>query len=104
MAYNSLLRTTKLIQYNIHLLYKNNKGADYSNKANETLVCNYQGDDMEIGFNSRYLIEMLNSLNCDEVQLETSQPSRAGILTPVDGSAQGEMILMLVMPSVIKKQ
>lgn len=75
---------------------------DYSNKANETLICNYQGDDMEIGFNSRFLIEMLNNLTCDEIQLEMSQPNRAGILTPNDGTAEGEIITMLVMPSLIK--
>ena len=75
---------------------------DYSNKADETLICNYQGDDMIIGFNSKFLIEMLNNLSCTEIQLEMSQPNRAGILTPNDGTAEGEIITMLVMPSLIK--
>ncbi len=35
---------------------------DYSNKAEERLTCDYQGDDMQIGFNSRFLTEMLNNL------------------------------------------
>lgn len=77
--------------------------ADYSNKANETLICNYEGDDMEIGFNARYLIEMLNNNVCEEIQLEMSQPNRAGVLKPIDGLAEGEQVLMLVMPSVISK-
>ena len=63
---------------------------DYSNKADERFICNYQGDDLEIGFNSRFLIEMLNNLDSDEVMLEMSMPNRAGILTPLDGLDVGE--------------
>ena len=74
---------------------------DYSNKAEERLTCAYQGDDMQIGFNSRFLSEMLNNLNANEVQLEMSLPNRAGILTPVDGLDEGELVTMLVMPVML---
>jgi DNA polymerase-3 subunit beta len=74
---------------------------DYSNKAEERLSCDYQGDDMQIGFNSRFLTEMINNLNSDNVQLEMSLPNRAGILTPVDGLDEGEHITMLVMPVML---
>ena len=74
---------------------------DYSNKAEERLTCDYQGDDMQIGFNSRFLTEMLNNLSSDDVQLEMSMPNRAGILTPVDGLDEGEQITMLVMPVML---
>ncbi|MGE5943368.1 MAG: DNA polymerase III subunit beta [Flavobacteriales bacterium] len=74
---------------------------DYSNKAEERLTCDYQGDDMQIGFNSRFLTEMLSNLNADDVQLEMSLPNRAGILTPVDGLDEGEQITMLVMPVML---
>lgn len=74
---------------------------DYSNKAEERLTCDYQGDDMQIGFNSRFLLEMLNNLQSDEIQLEMSLPNRAGILTPVDGLDEGESVTMLVMPVMI---
>lgn len=74
---------------------------DYSNKAEERLTCDYQGDDMQIGFNSRFLLEMLNNLQSDEIQLEMSLPNRAGILTPVDGLDDGETVTMLVMPVMI---
>tara|TARA_R110002049_G_scaffold309155_2_gene517720 strand:- start:1296 stop:2414 length:1119 start_codon:yes stop_codon:yes gene_type:complete len=74
---------------------------DYSNKAEERLTCDYQGDDMQIGFNSRFLTEMLNNLNADEVQLEMSMPNRAGILTPIDGLDEGEQVTMLVMPVML---
>ncbi|WAC02234.1 DNA polymerase III subunit beta [Lacinutrix neustonica] len=74
---------------------------DYSNKAEERLTCDYQGDDMQIGFNSRFLTEMLNNLNATDVQLEMSMPNRAGILTPVDGLDEGEHVTMLVMPVML---
>jgi DNA polymerase-3 subunit beta len=74
---------------------------DYSNKAEERLTCDYQGDDLQIGFNSRFLTEMLTNLQSDEIQLEMSLPNRAGILTPVDGLDDGEVITMLVMPVML---
>lgn len=74
---------------------------DYSNKAEERLTCDYQGDDMAIGFNSKFLNEMLNNLNSDNVTLEMSIPSRAGILSPIDGLDEGEHITMLVMPVML---
>lgn len=74
---------------------------DYSNKAEERLTCDYQGDDMQIGFNSRFLTEMLNNLTSSDVSLEMSLPNRAGILTPIDGLDEGERVTMLVMPVML---
>ena len=71
---------------------------DYSNKAHERLTCNFEGEDIKIGFNSRFLSEMLNILQSTTVQLELSTPIRAGILKPIDGLDEGEEILMLAMP------
>src|SRR5690554_6762397 len=74
---------------------------DYSNKAEERLTCSYQGDDIQIGLNSRFLTEMLGNLTSDEISLEMSLPNRAGILTPADGLDEGENITMLVMPVML---
>lgn len=74
---------------------------DFSNKAHERLNCNYSGDDMEIGFNSRFLLEMLNNLDSDVVNLEMSAPNRAGIIIPSDSLEEGEDVLMLVMPVML---
>ena len=76
---------------------------DFSNEANERLTCNYAGSDLEIGFNSRFIVEMLNNLESDEVQLSMSEPSRAGILTPVSKDNDKEDILMLVMPVMLNR-
>ena len=74
---------------------------DFSNKADERLNCDYPGDDMQIGFNSRFLSEMLSNLTSSEVLIEMSLPNRAGILTPIDGTDEGEKITMLVMPVML---
>jgi DNA polymerase-3 subunit beta len=74
---------------------------DYSNKAEERLTCSYQGDDLQIGFNSRFLVEMLGNLDSEDVSLEMSLPNRAGILTPADGLDEGEQLIMLVMPVML---
>ena len=76
---------------------------DFSNEANERLTCNYDGDDMEIGFNSRFLMEMLNNLDTTEVKLEMSEPSRAGLLMPAVKDNEDEDILMLVMPVMLNR-
>ena len=74
---------------------------DYSNEAKERLTCNYSGEDMEIGFSSKFFQEMLGNLSQTEIQLEMSAPNRAGIITPVDNQNADEDILMLLMPVML---
>ncbi len=73
---------------------------DFSNEAYERLSCQYEGEDMEIGFNARFLIEMLNNLSGEEVTLEMSTPNRAGLLIPQTNDER-ENVLMLVMPVML---
>ena len=74
---------------------------DFYNEAKERLACSYMGDDMEIGFNSRFFQEMLGNFDSNEVKLEMSAPNRAGILTPVDNENEAEDLLMLLMPVML---
>ncbi|MFB9842704.1 DNA polymerase III subunit beta [Mucilaginibacter ginsenosidivorans] len=73
---------------------------DFANEAHERLSCQYDGEDIEIGFNARFLIEMLKNLGSEEVVLEMSTPNRAGLLLPVAGD-ENEDVLMLVMPVML---
>ena len=77
---------------------------EYNNRANETIPCNYEGDDMEIGFNSKFFMEMLSNLSSDDILLEMSYSTRPGILTPADGLDEGEKIYMLVMPTMLSSE
>jgi DNA polymerase-3 subunit beta len=70
---------------------------DFSNEATEQLSCQYSGEPMTIGFNAKFLIEMLSVLEDEEVKLELSTPNRAGVLLPHDQD-ENENLLMLVMP------
>ncbi len=74
---------------------------DYSNEAQERLTCHYEGDDLEIGFNSKFVLEMLNNIETNQVRFEMSEPNKAGLILPVDNEVKGEDILMLVMPVML---
>ncbi len=73
---------------------------DFSNEANERLSCEHNGEDIEIGFNAKFLVEMLNNISSREVTLKFSAPNRAGLIVPSD-KAENEDILMLVMPVML---
>lgn len=74
---------------------------DFANEAKETLPCSYEGEEITIGFNSRFLVDMLNNLTSETVVVEMSAPNRAGILLPGTPGEAGEDILMLVMPVML---
>lgn len=76
---------------------------DMATDAREELNCNYQGEEMEIGFNANYLTEMLNNVDTEMLLMEMSTPDRAGIIYPYDEQAEEtqENILMLIMPVVL---
>jgi len=73
---------------------------DFSNEANEKLSCEFNGEDMEIGFNGKFLMEMLNNIDSKTVNLELSEPNKAGLIIP-QGDDSSENILMLVMPVML---
>lgn len=77
--------------------------ADLANEGKERLSCTFEGEDIEIGFNSKFLIEMLVNMECDEVILEMSAPNRAALILPAEGSELEEDILMLVMPVMLNQ-
>ena len=76
---------------------------DFSNEATERLTCSYEGDDMAIGFNSRFMQEMLSNLSVDEMRMEMSALNRAGIIFAVKNENDKEEILMLVMPVMLNQ-
>jgi DNA polymerase-3 subunit beta len=74
---------------------------DYSISAVERLNCEYDGEEIEIGFKSTFLQEILSNLSGKEIRLEMSDPSRAGLLLPAEMEEEEENILMLLMPMMI---
>jgi DNA polymerase-3 subunit beta len=73
---------------------------DFSFEGNERMNCQYTGEDMQIAFNAKFLIEMLNAAEGDEITIELSTPTKAGILRPSE-KEENEDLLMLVMPLML---
>jgi DNA polymerase-3 subunit beta len=74
---------------------------DFSISAYERHKCLYEGDDMEIGFKSVFLIEILSNIASQDVVIELADPTRAGLFLPSETANEDEDLLMLLMPMMI---
>ncbi len=73
---------------------------DFSFEGNERMNCQYDGEDLQIAFNAKFMIEMLGAIDANEVAIELSTPNKAGIIRPLEQD-EAEDIMMLVMPLMI---
>lgn len=73
---------------------------DFSFEGKEMLSCQYSGEDMKIAFNAKLMVEMVNNLDGNEIQVELSTPTRAGIFRSVD-KVENEDVMMLLMPLMV---
>jgi len=96
-------QSTHQIRFRItgQMLHLSAEDIDFANNADEELACEYNGDDMEIGFNSRFMIEMLGNVDSENVKLEMSAPNRAELIIPTARAHPDEDLLMLVMPVML---
>ena len=76
---------------------------DFSNESNERLTCSYDGEDIEICFNSKFLMEMLANIESNEIKIKMSTPNRPGILVPGIIDNPNEDLTMLVMPVITNR-
>jgi DNA polymerase-3 subunit beta len=74
---------------------------DFAISAVEKIKCDFDGQEMEIGFKSTFLIEILSNLASADVRMMLSDPSRAGLLLPAEQEFEQEDVLMLLMPMMI---
>ncbi|TRZ76646.1 MAG: DNA polymerase III subunit beta [Chitinophagaceae bacterium] len=73
---------------------------DFSFEGNERMSCEYKGEDIQIAFNAKFLIEMLSAADTDDIFIELSTPTKAGLIKPSE-QAPNEDLLMLVMPLML---
>lgn len=73
---------------------------DFSFEGNERMSCAYDGEDLQIAFNAKFLIEMLSGADTNDVSVELSTPTKAGIIKPSE-QEENEDLLMLVMPLML---
>jgi len=71
---------------------------DFSNEAKEKIDCDYKGADLEIGFNAKFLSDILSGLDCDEIIIELNKSNNAGVIKPYKTK---DDILMLIMPVML---
>ena len=74
---------------------------DYSMSGHETLSCQYDGEEIAIGFKSPFVQEILANIESENVVLELSDPTRPGLFLPFENEDSGEDLLMLLMPMMV---
>lgn len=95
-------KSTNQVRFKLsgNILHLHAEDTEYANKANMQIPCDYSGEDINIGFSSKFLSEMLAVLGSEDIVIKMSQANRPGIIEPVDGLEDGESILMLSMPVI----
>lgn len=95
-------KSTNQVRFKLsgNILNLHAEDTEFANKADMQVPCDYNGEEMNIGFSSKFLSEMLSVLVSEDIILKMSQPNRPGIIEPVDGLEENESILMLSMPVI----
>ena len=75
---------------------------DFSFEGDERMKCRYDGEDLAIAFNAKFLIEMLSAADSDDIKIELSTPTKAGIIKPTE-QEDDEELMMLVMPLMLNQ-
>jgi len=89
------------LQFTTNQITVSAQDVDFSISAYERHKCLYEGDDMEIGFKSVFLIEILSNIASQDVVIELADPTRAGLFLPSETANEDEDLLMLLMPMMI---
>ncbi len=95
-------KSTNQVRFKLsgNILHLHAEDTEYANKADMQVPCDYNGEDINIGFSSKFLSEMLAILGADDITMKMSQSNRPGIIEPVDGLEENEHLLMLSMPVI----
>ena len=95
-------KSTNQVRFKLsgNVLHLHAEDTEYANKADMNIPCDYKGEDINIGFSSKFLTEMLSVLGSEDITMKMSQPNRPGIVEPLDGLDENEHILMLSMPVI----
>ncbi|MDO4225769.1 MAG: DNA polymerase III subunit beta, partial [Bergeyella zoohelcum] len=95
-------KSTNQVRFKLsgNVLHLHAEDTEYANKANMQVPCDYNGEDINIGFSSKFLSEMLAILGSEDITMRLLNSSRPGIIEPVDGLEEGETLLMVSMPVI----
>jgi len=73
----------------------------FSIAAHETMACQYDGEDLTIGFKSPFIIEILSNMNCGELVMKFLDSKRAALVVPAEDEEESEKICGIIMPIMI---
>ena len=95
-------QSSRLIKLHLedNLLTVSAQDIDFSTSAEERIPCEYNGDELSIGFKATYLIDILGNISSTDVILQLADPSRAGLILPLENQ-ENEDLLMLLMPMML---
>ena len=93
---------SNLIRFHIEggILQLDAEDFDFNKTATERMACEYNGRPMSIGFKGSVFVEVLSNFDCQEVNIQLADPSRAGLVVPMEQS-EDQDVLMLMMPMLI---
>ncbi len=96
--------STSLIKLHLenNTLTVSTQDIDYSSSAEEHIMCDYTGNPMSIGFKGPFLLDIINSIDSQDIILQLADPSRAGVIVPSE-QAENEDLLMLLMPMMLNE-
>ena len=99
-VFSSVASSLIKLRLDMNTIQVSGQDIDFSTSAEETLMCQYEGNPMSIGFKSTFLIDILNNMSSQEIVMELADPSRAGVIVPIEQDAE-EDLLMLLMPMML---
>lgn len=94
--------SSQLVRFHLEIgkLDVSGEDIDFATRAKESVICDYTGQPMDIGFKGSSLTEILTNLDSDEVIIQLADPSRAGVILP-SVQPENENVLMLIMPMLL---
>ncbi len=84
------------LQLNNNEIFMSTIDINFSTSAEEKVQCEYDGQDMVIGFNDSNIIEVLKNIDCDNVVVKLLDPLRPGIFLPSEQKENEELLILLV--------
>ncbi|MBR1732830.1 MAG: DNA polymerase III subunit beta [Alloprevotella sp.] len=100
LVFSSAVSSLVKVRLDASKMTISSQDTDFSMSAEESLLCDYAGTPMSIGFKGPYLLELINNLQGEEIVIRLADASRAGIIVPAE-QKEGEEVLMLLMPMML---
>ncbi len=70
---------------------------DHGSSAKENIFCEYNGESMDIGFNTAYVNDVLSHIDDEDIIFKLHSPTKACIIEP-SAEKENEELMMLLMP------